>query len=186
MALNRNEIVLAFNILIRILYSKLTSVRGLLRWYINYLPSVFVIFYAINKSIKCFSCTEYFKSKFILCISYKYTQTIAPKLFNYKSDLQCLDIEHLLLNPPTCSCSSAPFNYQPDGHVITGDVDIVRNEELKSLILKGPKFREPPFFNWQQNFISIMDSEEGYARRWVNPKKNLIPCQNGLKQQEPL
>ena len=84
---------------------------------------------------------EYFKSKSTPCISYKYTPTIASNLFNYKPTLQSLDIEHLLLNPPTCSCSSSPFNYQPAGHVITGDVNIVKNEELKSLILKGPKFR---------------------------------------------
>jgi hypothetical protein len=83
---------------------------------------------------------EFFKSKFTPCISYKYTPTVASKLFNYKPTLQCIDIEHHLQNPLTCSCSSSPSNYQPAGHVITGDVNIVRNEELKSLILKGPKF----------------------------------------------
>jgi hypothetical protein len=55
---------------------------------------------------------------------------IASKLVNYKPTLQCLDIEHLLLNTPTCSCSSSPFNYQPAGHVITGNVNIVKKEEL--------------------------------------------------------
>ena len=39
---------------------------------------------------------EYFKFKSTPCISYKYTQTIASKLFNYKPTLQCIDIEHLL------------------------------------------------------------------------------------------
>jgi hypothetical protein len=91
---------------------------------------------------------EYFKAKSTLCISYKYTPTIASQLFNYKPTLKCIDIEHLLQNPPTCSYSSSPFNYQPAGHVITGDDNIVRNEELKLLILKGPKFREPRSFKW--------------------------------------
>jgi hypothetical protein len=65
----------------------------------------------------------------------------------------------------------SPFNYQPAGHVITGDVNIVRNEELKSLILKGPKFREPQSFKWQQNSISITDSVENYARRRAKSEK---------------
>jgi hypothetical protein len=125
-----------------------------------------------------FCIPEFFTSKSTPCISYKYTPTIASKLFNYNQTLQCIDIEHLLQNPPTCSCSSSPFNYQPDGHVITGDVNKVRNEELKSLILKGPKFKEPRSFKWQQNFISIM--LKIMPDGGPNPiKKNFIPCQNG-------
>ena len=111
----------------------------------------------------------YFQFKSPPCISYNYTSTIASKLFNYKQTLQCLDIDNIILNPPTCSCSS--FNYSPAGHVITGDVNIVENEDLRSLISKGPKFREPRSFNWRQNFISIMNSVEDYARRWVKYEK---------------
>ena len=37
----------------------------------------------------------YFKMKSTPCISYRYSSTIAPKLFNYKQTLQCLDIEQL-------------------------------------------------------------------------------------------
>jgi hypothetical protein len=67
------------------------------------------------------SCVPpYFKMKSKACISYRYTFTIASKLFNYKQTLQCLDIEQLRQNPPTCSCSFSPFNYSPVGHIITG------------------------------------------------------------------
>lgn len=30
-------------------------------------------------------------------------------------------------------------------------------EDLRSLILKGPKFREPRSFNWRRNVIQIMN-----------------------------
>jgi hypothetical protein len=102
------------------------------------------------------------------CISHTYTSTIAFKLFtcNYKQTLQCLDIEQFRQNPQMCSCSS-PSNYSPAGHIITVDVEIVQNEDLRSLILKGPKFQEPHSFKWRQNFVSIMDSVEEYARRWT-------------------
>lgn len=100
------------------------------------------------------------------CISYNYTWTIASKLFNYKKTLECLDIEHLNGSPPTCSCSS-PFNYSPAGHVSTRDVNIVNNDDLKSLILKGQNFREPRSFNWRSNFIHIMNSVEEYAKQWA-------------------
>jgi hypothetical protein len=110
---------------------------------------------------------EYFKSKYIPRISCIYTATIASKLFNYKHTLQSLDIDHLTHNPPTCSCSSSPFNYSPAGHVITGDVDIVENEDLKSLIRTGLKFTEPRPFNWRQNFVPIINAVEDYAKRWA-------------------
>jgi hypothetical protein len=113
---------------------------------------------------------EYFKSKSTPRISYTYTPTIASKLFNYKQTLQFLYIDPLTLNPPTCSCSSSHFKYSPAGHIITGDVDIVENEVLKSLIRKSPKFREPWSFNWRQNFVSIMNAVEDYAKRWAKRK----------------
>ena len=117
----------------------------------QFLKLNFLIFNLSNtlRHKKVQSCIpEYFKSKSTSCISYKYTSSVASKLFNYKQTLQCLDIDHLILNPPTCSCSSSSFKYSPAGHIITGDVDIVENEDLKSIILKGPKFREPRSFNW--------------------------------------
>jgi hypothetical protein len=95
------------------------------------------------------SCTPpYFKMKSTPCISHRYTCNIASKLFDYKQMLQCLDIEQFRQNPPKCSFFSSPFNYSPAGHIITGDVNIVENEDLRSLILKGPAFREPCFFKW--------------------------------------
>jgi hypothetical protein len=119
----------------------------------------------ILRNEKVQSCIpEFFESKPTPRISYKLSPTIALKFFNCKPTLQCLDIEHILINPPTCSCSSSPFNYQPAGHVITGNVNIVR-KELKSLTLKGPIFRDPRSFKWQQNSTSIMDSVEDYARQ---------------------
>jgi hypothetical protein len=35
------------------------------------------------------------------------------------------------------------------------------------MILKDPKFREPLSIKWRENFMSIMDSVEEYARHWT-------------------
>jgi hypothetical protein len=68
------------------------------------------------------------------------------------------------------SCSY-PFNYSPAGHVITGDVDIVESEDLKSLIRKVPKLREPQSFRLLQNFVSIMNAVEYYVKGWDKREK---------------
>jgi hypothetical protein len=40
--------------------------------------------------------------------------------------LQSLEIEQLRQNSPKCYCSSSSLNYSPAGHIITGDVNIVK------------------------------------------------------------
>ena len=50
---------------------------------------------------------------------------------------------------------------------MTGDLFIVRNQKLKDVLRKGPKYKEPVSFSWHQNFNIIMDACEGYARRWA-------------------
>lgn len=50
---------------------------------------------------------------------------------------------HMKGSPPTCSCSSLPFNYSPAGHVIAADKNIVNNDDLKSLIVKVQNLKKP-------------------------------------------
>jgi hypothetical protein len=50
---------------------------------------------------------------------------------------------------------------------MTGCVDIVENGDLTSLILQGLKLRKLRSFNWRQNFVSIMNAVEDYAKQWA-------------------
>jgi hypothetical protein len=54
----------------------------------------------------------------------------------------------------------SPFNYSPAGHVITGNVDIV-------VLKRGSEITEPWSFIWRQNFVSIINAVEDYAKRWA-------------------
>ena len=63
------------------------------------------------------------------------------------------------------------FLYVPCGHLET-DLSIVRNENLRDILYKGPKFREPVSFSWHQNYNIIMDACEVYARQW-NKKEDV-------------
>ena len=90
-----------------------------------------------------------------------------PKYLTIKSVAglydQCLSEQ----SSSVCNCAASPFNYEPAGHVITGDLDIIWNVELKAALSKGPKYREPKTFTWRKNFKIIMDSVEDHARRWA-------------------
>ena len=50
---------------------------------------------------------------------------------------------------------------------MTGDLNFVRNQNLRDLLRKGPKYREPVSFSRHQNFNIIVDACEEYARRWA-------------------
>ena len=83
----------------------------------------------------------YFKNQSPPIISYSYSSPIAPKIFNYKNVLQGLNTENITRNSSACSCKASEFCYNPAGHVITGDLNIVKISKLRDILSKGPKYR---------------------------------------------
>ena len=123
----------------------------------------------------------YFQYKQSPCISYSYTSSVATKIFNYKTSLQQIDFQSLSQNPLHCSCPGSEFLYAPCGHKMTGDLNIIRNDKLRDLLRKGPKYREPVSFSWHQNFDIIMDACEAYARWWAKKDVELDTLSEWIK-----
>ena len=121
----------------------------------------------------------YFQFKESPSISYSYTRSVASKIFkHFKASLQQIDFDGLSQNPTPCSCCDSEFLNAPCGHIVTGDLSIFRNQNLKDVLRKGPKYREPVSYSWHQNFNIIMDACEEYARRWTKKedvKSTLFP-----------
>ncbi|XP_063420847.1 salivary glue protein Sgs-3-like [Mytilus trossulus] len=61
----------------------------------------------------------------------------------------------------------------PAGHIITGDLGIVTNEQLRELLTKGPKYRIPQPNNWKKNFKLLMDAVEDYATQSCQTYKDV-------------
>ena len=117
------------------------------------------------------SIPAYFKHQSAPKISYSYTRPIASKIFTYKQSLQDWRFTNHDVHNPSCSCSSSQFLYSPPGHIVTGDLNIIQNKQLRDLISKGPKYREFHSFSWKYNFKLIMDSVEEYARKWTKQEE---------------
>ena len=100
-------------------------------------------------------------------ISYCYSSPIASKIFNYKKVLQGLNTENITRNPTACPCKASEFCYNPAGHIMTGDFNIVRISKHRDILSKGSKYKKPRCFTWKQNSKLIFDSVEEYARRWA-------------------
>ena len=81
-------------------------------------------------------------------VVYQLTDTIRSKLFNYKEFVQSIDVDAFLADNSIlpCDCEHSSFVNGHHGHVMSGDLNIVQDRKLRTLLAKGPKYREPlPF-----------------------------------------
>ena len=93
--------------------------------------------------------------------------SVAFKISNYKASLQQIDFNGLSQNLMPFSCCDSELLYASCSHIVTGDLNIVHDHNLRDLLRKDPKYREPVSFSWHQNFNITMDACEEYARRWA-------------------
>ena len=109
----------------------------------------------------------YFKDKEPPTVSYEYTSTVASKLFNFEPALSNLSVSEYLSNPQTCQCKESKFCYEPHGHVITGDLRVIENAELRELVAKGPEYRGSTGKQQKQCFWNPLISMQK-----IGPKEN--------------
>ena len=83
----------------------------------------------------------YVKEKEPPIISYTYTTTIASKIFNFSSTLSDLDYHQFHNNPSQCECNTSSPLYQPYGHVITGDLSIIKKFQTERSDCKRPEIQ---------------------------------------------
>ena len=70
---------------------------------------------------------------------------------------------------PVIAPVQVPHSYNPTGHAITGDLQIINNCSLRDVFAKRPKYHEPKSINWKHNFKIL--SVEDYARQWAKREK---------------
>ena len=96
-------------------------------------------------------------------ISYSYPPSIRSKILNYKATLNEFKLDDEESNDmfPPCDCEESPFKDPYHGHVITGDLSIIKNDRLKKLISKGCNYRENININWkkaEKEIFTALDS----------------------------
>ena len=78
----------------------------------------------------------------------------------------------------TCDCERSTFRDEYHGHIITGDLKLITNSKRRSLLSKGPIFREPNAINYNKYKINT-DSSIGDCIEKHKTKCKLRD--NGLK-----
>lgn len=96
-------------------------------------------------------------------IVYSYEQPIRNKIFNYRKavDGLRLDAWTKYKNLTTdCECHTSSYRDKDHGHVITGDLKIVRNATLRKMLRFGPNFRERSPIDWNVVKDCTMDTDQ--------------------------
>ena len=98
-------------------------------------------------------------------VSYSYTRTISGKIFIQKRVVEELDVNRGI-EGMCCDCSTSSYCYEPAGHVVTGDLTLIRDAKLRSLVRKGPSYREQNFIDRTVNERLCREAVAEYKRRW--------------------
>ena len=104
---------------------------------------------------------QFLKNKEPPMVSYSYSRTISGKIFYYRTVVEELDVDRGT-EGMCCDCSNSSYCYAPAGHVVTGDLTIIRDAKLRSLIRKGPSYREQNSIDWNVNEILCREAVAEY------------------------
>ena len=64
-------------------------------------------------------------------VSYMYTRTIPGKLFNNRKVANELNMVCCTAGM-VCSCNSSMYKYESCGHIVTGDLSIIKDDKLRN------------------------------------------------------
>ena len=91
-------------------------------------------------------------------ITFCLENTIRNKVVNYKDTVNSIIVDEEVsfsLDTDSCDCSQSPYVDKDHKHIITGDLRIVENQKLRSLLSKGPNYREPKSINFKHCLKNI-------------------------------
>ena len=77
----------------------------------------------------------------------------------------------ILINTLPCHCSDSTFINPDHGHVLTGDLNIISEPKLRSLVAKGPKYREPLPFSCNKAKAEIVTGLDSCIDKWSGKYK---------------
>ena len=94
-------------------------------------------------------------------VSYKYQSSIRGKILNYRKTHDD-NLDPTLL---TCDCADSTFKHQHHQHVITGNLDIIENVELRNMLKKGLNYRDQAPPSKRKAFAAVKDALDNYVKK---------------------
>ena len=77
-------------------------------------------------------------------VTYKLTSLVSTKFFNFNKFVNNLNLDLFLTNQTIYHANviNSPLVDRHNKHIVTGDLRIIRNNVLRKIFNKGPKYRK--------------------------------------------
>ena len=102
-------------------------------------------------------------------VSYKYPKTIRSSIVNYRQTHEA----NFDPNSLHCTCDTNPFKDSYHNHVVTGNLEIIENTELRTLLQKGLNYRDQAPPNKRKAYQAVKSSLLNYIKK--KSSKNTLP-----------
>ena len=118
------------------------------------------------------SITSYFENTESPFICYKYNKSIRNTILNFNILVSDLDIE--TSSPDSWDCKDSKFCYQSMNHIVTGNLKIITDSRIRSVISEGPKYRFPARIDFNKCRETSVNALNDYSTRWCK-RENIKP-----------
>ncbi|KAL5263394.1 hypothetical protein ACHWQZ_G008682 [Mnemiopsis leidyi] len=103
--------------------------------------------------------------------AFSYTKPIRNRVLNYIEESRSTDPP-----PVTCDCSSSEFMDPTLGHVVTGNLAVIKNSKLRNLLNKGLTYRECHQWKKDDVLISLEKDLDTHIAKQSERKKTPAQC----------
>jgi hypothetical protein len=132
-----------------------------------------------DKNIKK-SIPSYFNNSESPIISYHYNKPVRSFIFNYNQLVSEITLDSYV--PTSCNCVNSKFCYEPAGHIVTGNFNILENKNLIDIFSKGPKFRLPLPIDFVVCLEELNTSLDRYIVHWCKRENAQLSSLNKWKK----
>ena len=94
-------------------------------------------------------------------VSYRYLPAIRSQILNYRQTHE----ENLDPTSMSCDCSSSDFRDSHHQHIVTGDLNVIGNIELRNLLKKGLNYRDQVPPDKYKTCRAVKDALEAYIKK---------------------
>ena len=139
-------------------------------------PKSICVFLFVNKGMDLLHLSSIFKNEKVIqllpnCLKSEeddlpvVTTSLVPPIrntiFNYKDVVSNTTMTSSngvfsIKDLPKCECHLSAFCDNHHKHIVTKDLRVIDNSKLRSLLSKGPNYREPRFSNFEKCFDSVV------------------------------
>ena len=111
-------------------------------------------------------------------VVYSLSQPIRSRILNYKNFVSELDLDGFNENKDSIKCHCSQYDNKflnnDRKHILTGNLQIIKNNKLRKIFSKGPKYREPAKINFETARETIKSGIEDFIKSLSETKKKGI------------